>query len=608
VTLTTAGTALQPQAGAAPESARDLRELGSLAAWRSYALELAERYRQVTAELSDAQSYEQAVITACPDAIHIYDVATATMSRANRLAPELIGYTQQTIAVMSGTCLDNLLPAEDLVRYQQALSDSESAADGEVIKLRHRIVHDDGDVRWLSRRLTPFQRDEHGHVTQTLIVSRDITDSVALEEQLAHAALHDDLTGLPNRRMVVDRLSAALRRSEPPGEVAVLFCDLDGFKRINDSHGHSTGDRVLMATADRLRRATRNGDTVARMGGDEFVVIVDIPATEDCRTLAERVAARIEQAVAEPILVDGEEHAVTVSIGIALAGPDSTPQEMLSDADTAMYHAKGSGANRHTVFESTLRQEPLGRDHAERRIRRALERDLIQVFYQPIVDPVTEHMTGVEALLRVPDVDGRWLDTGRVISVADQRGLIAAIDDRVVRIACAQVARWRALPKYRDLTLHLNRSAKDIAQPGFCDRLVGVLSESGLEPSALTVEVTETVLLDPAPGTLTDLLRLRELGIGIAIDDFGTGYASLRYLATLPITCIKIDHSFTSGIPADRTCMTVVRATIGLAEDLEIGCVVEGVETLEQLRALPDYPGLQVQGYLLGRPRAASAF
>ncbi|MDT4944026.1 MAG: hypothetical protein QOH14_759 [Pseudonocardiales bacterium] len=365
--------------------------------------------RQAHTELTNAQSYEQAVITACPDAIHIHDVATESISRANRLTPDLIGYTPETIDVMSGWQLQALLPAEDLLRFQAALVTAQSAADGEVIKLRHRILHADATLRWLSRRMTPFQRDEHGKVTQVLIVSRDVTHGVQMEERLEHAALHDDLTGLPNRRLVVNRLRDALTRTDRRGQIALLFCDLDGFKRVNDSHGHSTGDGVLIATSDRLRHATRTGDTVGRMGGDEFVVIVDVPADEDPRTLAEKVARRIEQAVALPMVVHGEEHSVTVSIGIALAKDGTTPQGMLSDADTAMYHAKTSGANGHTVFDQTLRQEPLGRDHTERAIRRALERDTIEAHYRPIVDPADESIVGVEALLRVPDADGQYL-------------------------------------------------------------------------------------------------------------------------------------------------------------------------------------------------------
>jgi diguanylate cyclase (GGDEF)-like protein/PAS domain S-box-containing protein len=567
-----------------------------------------QELRRALSELSNAHSYQQAVITASPDAIHIYDVATGSLARANRLAPDLIGYTDETISVLGGLHLETLLPAEDLARLNQAILAAQQAPDGEVVQLRHRVLHTGGTVRWLSRRLTPFARDAEGRVSQVLLVSRDDSDMVEVQEQLEHAALHDELTGLPNRRLVRDRLEHSLRRSERAGQVAILFCDLDGFKRINDSHGHPTGDAVLIATARRLTEATRAGDTVARMGGDEFVVMLEVTDEEDARVLSETVATRIERAICEPILVDGDEHSVTVSIGICLAEAGATAESILSDADAAMYQAKTHGANNHVVFELELRQSILRRDHVERQIRRALSHDGIQVFYQPIVHPSTNSLYGVEALLRVADADGSYLDTGEVVAIAEHTGLISALDDRVLHIACAQLAEWRSGHEYADLVMSINRSAKDITQPGFYDRISGALSRAHLDPRALTLEVTETTLLDVAETALEDLQRLHRDGVGVAIDDFGTGYASLRYLAMLPITCLKIDRSFTAGLPGDTMSMKLVRATIRMAEDLGIRCVVEGVESRQQVVALPAYRDLMMQGYLYGRPQSAEAF
>jgi diguanylate cyclase (GGDEF)-like protein/PAS domain S-box-containing protein len=563
--------------------------------------------RLAHAELSQAHSYQQAVITASPDAIHIYDVASQSLSRANRSGKEFIGYTEETIAVMSGLRLEQLVPADDLRRLQEILTAAQALRDGEVVQLRHRILHAEGGIRWLSRRMTPFQRSDHGEVQQVLVVSWDVTDVVAVEERLEHAALHDELTGLPNRRLVRDRLALSLRRAARGGHIVAMVCDLDGFKRINDSHGHLTGDSVLCETATRLVHATRAGDTVARMGGDEFVVVLDVPETEDPRALAKTVAKRIESALAEPILIDSDTHIFTVSIGICVANEDATAETILRDADTAMYHVKNHGANGHTVFEPALRQDRLGLDHTERQIRRALTENSVELYYQPIVDPATNTFHGVEALVRIADVDGTHLNTAQVIAVAEQTELISALDDRVLQIACEQAAAWRREPEYAHLTLTLNRSAKDISKPGFYNRVNEILTKSGLDPHALTLEITETVLLDADQAALADLRRLHDQGVGIAIDDFGTGYASLRYLTVLPITCIKIDRSFTKGLPDDRTCLTLVRATVGIAEDLEIHCVVEGVETPEQLGALPRYDGLLIQGYLYGRPQPAAA-
>jgi diguanylate cyclase (GGDEF)-like protein/PAS domain S-box-containing protein len=583
-----------------------LRIVGSVADITEH-VQSEDELRRAHAELSQAHSYEQAVITASPDAIHIFDVELQAVFRANRLAPELIGYTDAMISVMSGKNLDRLLPADDLLRFNAALDGALHSPDGEVVQLRHRVVDADGSVRWLSRRMTPFQRSEGGEITQVLIVSRDVSDVVAVEERLEHAALHDELTGLPNRRLVRDRLEHALQRSERRGHVAVLFCDLDGFKRINDSHGHPVGDNVLVATARRLSAATRAGDTVARMGGDEFVVMVEVPSSEDPATLAEVVAERIEAAMSDPILVDNDEHNVTVSIGICVAEDGCSAESLLSDADTAMYFAKSKGSNGHAVFAPELRRDTIGRDHIERQIRRALSAEGVEAYFQPIVNPVDGSLYGVEALVRITDADGQLLDTGKVISVAEQTGLITALDETVLRLSAAQVAAWRATPDRAQLMLTVNCSARNIAQPGFYDRIHAALADTGLEPSALTIEVTETVLLDVADAALNDLRRLRRDGIGLAIDDFGTGYASLRYLATLPITCLKIDRSFTNGLPQDETCMTLVRTTIGLAEDLGIRCVVEGVESTQQLAALPRYDGLLIQGYLYGRPQPAKS-
>jgi diguanylate cyclase (GGDEF)-like protein/PAS domain S-box-containing protein len=563
-------------------------------------------------ELRQAHSYQQAVITATPDAIHVYHVATGALSRANRSETALIGFTDETVKVMAGTGLDTLLADEDLQLLQDGFAAVGMLADGEVTQVQHRVHHEHSTARWLSRRMTPFRRDSDGRVTQVLVISRDVTDVVAVEERLRHAALHDDLTGLPNRRLIRDRLDHALKRAARGGHIAVLACDLDGFKRINDSHGHRTGDNVLTATATKLIDATRVGDTVARLGGDEFVVVLDIPQHQDPRALAEQVATRITTMIAQPVLVDDTEHTVTVSIGISIAHDTATAtatataEEILSDADTAMYHAKHHGGNGHTFFQLSQRPDTAQRDHIERQIRRALADDTLEMYYQPIINPHTNAVEAVEALLRIPDTDGTHLNTAHAIGVAEHTGLIAALDERVLQLACAQAAAWRNSHEHRKLTLHVNRSAKDITKPGFYRRINDALTISGVDPHALTLEITETVLLDADENNLADLRRLNGQGVGLAIDDFGTGYASLRYLAELPITCIKIDRSFTNALPHDATSMTLVRTTIGLAEQLAISCVVEGVETTQQLTALPQYDRLLIQGYLYAKPQPAA--
>jgi diguanylate cyclase (GGDEF)-like protein/PAS domain S-box-containing protein len=558
------------------------------------------------AELSKALSHQQAVIAATPDAIHLYDVASKQLSRANRSVKPLIGFTPEVVEVLGGHNLFELMPDQDVLDLERGFGQAEDLPDGEVVALRHRVRHYDGEVRWMSRRLTPFARDEAGAVSSVLVVSRDVTDVVAIEERLQRAALHDELTGLPNRRLLHDRLAHALRRTARGGHIAVLICDLDGFKRINDNYGHAVGDDVLNLAAQRLIIATRADDTVARIGGDEFAIILDIPEHLEPLALAETIGARIAGLIAEPIQAGGLDHTLSVSIGIRIADDNATADTLLSDADAAMYHIKAHGGNGHRFFELAHRPDTATHGRLERAIRRALADDAVDVHYQPIVNPVTNAIYGVEALLRLRDSAGVFLDAAQVIAVAERTGLIAALDERVLQIACAQAVAWRREPSLAHLVLNVNRSARDIAKPGFYQRIDDALTHSGLDPHGLTIEITETVLLDATAADLADLRDLKDRGIGLALDDFGTGYASLRYLAELPITCIKIDRSFTSRLPADPTAMTLVRATVGLAEQLAISCVVEGVETEEQRRALPSYERLLIQGYLYARPASAS--
>ncbi|WP_375478980.1 putative bifunctional diguanylate cyclase/phosphodiesterase [uncultured Jatrophihabitans sp.] len=559
--------------------------------------------RRAHAELEQGAAHQQAVIAATPDAIHIYDVRTGELSRANTTGRPLVGFTEPSVRVLSGVDVDVLVPADDRRELAQLFLDACRLPDLAFSQSRHRVLHDGEPSRWLSRRVSPFLRDADGQVVKLLVLSRDLTEKVELEQRIAHAALHDDLTGLPNRRVMHDRIEHALHRAARGGHVVVLMCDLDGFKRFNDLHGHQLGDQLLAAVAERLNASVRAADTLARMGGDEFAVVLDIRQDEQPAALADQVAERLLDALAYPIEVGTLQHSVSLSIGIAVAGVGATPEGLLRDADAAMYHVKKAGGNAHAFFEPSLRRDSAADDRIERAIRQALAHDTLEVHYQPIVDPRTEIVHGVEALLRIRDEDGRLINTAHVIEVAERSGLIGPIDERVLYIACAQVAQWRREPALAHLELKVNRSARDIARPGFDGRVSAALERGELDPSALTLELTETVLLEVAPANLAELNQLKAVGVGLAIDDFGTGYASLRYLAELPVDCLKIDRSFISELPDDPKSVTLVRTTISLAEQLGLSCVVEGVETTRQLAALPDYSRLLVQGYLYAAPQ-----
>ncbi len=563
-------------------------------------------------ELLDAHHFQQAVFAVSPDTIHVFDVHTSRMLWTSRSMHELLGYTPEEIDAFERSASQHIIPEPDFVRFNAAIAASCASGDGEVTEVRHQVRNRDGRLQWVSNRLTPFQRGVDGVVTHLLGVTRDVTDAVAFEERLEHAALHDDLTGLPNRRLINRRLGEALeqiRKEEGTAqqrEIAVLFCDLDGFKRVNDAHGHQIGDSLLRVSASRLVSATREGDTVGRMGGDEFVVILTV-ADEDPAAVAREVADRIIRAVGEPLVLGAVEHAITASVGICVAQPGTTPHDLLRDADTAMYQAKLNGKAGHALFVPTLREDARARDELVRGVRQSLADNTLEVHYQPIVDPRTSRVTGVEALVRIPGPDGRLLDTAAAIAAAEQTGLIGAVGERVLRRSCEQAARWRQTPEHADLSVAVNLSASEIARPGLYDRVTEIVGSTRLDPHALTLEITESVLLDAGPTTVQDLRRLHDDGIGIAIDDFGTGYAGLRYLATLPVTAIKVDRSFTAGLPGDAVSATIVRATIGLASELRLTCVVEGVETAEQLAALPEAAQLLVQGYFFARPQPAGA-
>ncbi|HEX4429829.1 MAG TPA: EAL domain-containing protein [Frankiaceae bacterium] len=563
--------------------------------------------------LLDAHNFQDAVFAVSPDTIHVFDVHTNRMLWTSRSMYELLGYAPAEIDTFQRGPSQHIIPEPDFVRFNAAITASCDCSDGEVIEVRHQLRHRDGRLLWVSNRFTPFQRDDAGAVTQLLGVTRDVTDAVAFEERLEHAALHDDLTGLPNRRLINRRLGEALEqaRAEPAAaeqrEIVVLFCDLDGFKRVNDAHGHQIGDSLLRVSASRLVSATRAGDTVGRMGGDEFVVILAVAADEDPAAVGREVAERVIRAVGEPLVLGAVEHAITASVGICVAQPGTTPHDLVRDADTAMYQAKLNGKAGHALFVPTLREDARSRDALVRNVRQSLADNTLDVHYQPIVDPRTSRVTGVEALVRIPGPDGRLLDTAAAIAAAEQAGLIGAVGERVLRRACEQTARWRQLPEHAELAVAVNLSASEIARPGLYDRVTAIVASTELDPRALTLEITESVLLDAGPTTVQDLRRLHEDGIGIAIDDFGTGYAGLRYLATLPVTAIKVDRSFTAGLPDNAVSATIVRATIGLATELRLACVVEGVETAQQLAALPQAARLLVQGYFFARPQPADA-
>jgi diguanylate cyclase (GGDEF)-like protein/PAS domain S-box-containing protein len=425
-----------------------------------------------------------------------------------------------------------------------------------------------------------------------------------VEDEIRHHALHDHLTGLPNRTLFLDRLTHALAAARRDASTcAVLFLDLDDFKAINDTLGHEAGDELLAAITPRLRAAARATDTVARFGGDEFVVL--------CERLANvheamAVAARIAEAVGQPCTVRGREQVVGVTAGIALSSAEQAPATLVANADAAMYRAKQRARGTVELFDEQLRADLVERVALEADLRRALERDELHLHYQPVVSLRDGAITGVEALLRWEHPERGSVSPAVFIPVAEQSDLILRIGAWVLDEACAQAARWsRRLGA--SLRMNVNLSARQIATAGTVDVVSGALARSGLDPSRLVLEITETVLMEESEAPLATLEALRALGVGVALDDFGTGYSSLSYLKRFPIETLKIDRSFVSGMLASDEDAAIVTAVLAMAQAMGVGVVAEGVETGEQIRSLRESGCDAAQGFGLHRPMAAAA-
>jgi diguanylate cyclase (GGDEF)-like protein len=426
-------------------------------------------------------------------------------------------------------------------------------------------------------------------------------------DRLAQQALHDPLTGLPNRALVMDRLSQALARAHRrESSLAVFFLDLDRFKVVNDGLGHSAGDELLVAVASRLRSVVRPADTVARLGGDEFVVVSeDVPDGAHAATLARRIADVLNV----PVTVAGREVPVTASIGMVLADRDhDTPESLVRDADVAMYRAKERGRARCELFDTTMRDRVTERLETEGALRRALEREELCVVYQPEFSLRDGSLVGVEALLRWEHPERGLLRPSQFLPLAEDTGLIVPMGTWALAEACRQASAWRDTHgDLGSLVVWVNFSARQLMQPDIPDIVADIVQRTLGDPSHLGIEITESVLMDDIDAAGSALRRLKQLGVQLAIDDFGTGFSSLSYLKQFPVGVLKVDRSFVRGLETDADDGAIVRAVIGLAHSLGLVAVAEGVKTAEQLRTLRLWGCDVAQGYHLGEPADALA-
>jgi diguanylate cyclase (GGDEF)-like protein len=456
---------------------------------------------------------------------------------------------------------------------------------------------------------TPTRKDEIGTLMSSfakmLATIEQQTDEInrfpKRLDQLARQAFRDSLTSMPNRALFMDRLSHALTRTERRGEqLAVLFLDLDRFKVVNDSLGHSVGDQLLVGVSQRLAACLRPEDTIARLGGDEFAILLeDVKDDRGPTSVADRLTAELQQ----PFKVEGREVIITVSIGIAMStAKRMTPEDILRDADLAMYHAKGKGKARYEVFDKSMNAPAQERMDLELDLRNAVTRGEFTLHYQPVVELPTGRITEVEALVRWKHPQRGLLFPADFVGLSEETGLIVPLGRWVLHEACRQTRQWQLASAGTPLAISVNISARQLQQPGLVEEIDAVLRDTRLDPSTLRLEITETVVMHDAPATLAKLEALKALGVQLAIDDFGTGYSSLGYLKRFPVDTLKIDRSFVKGIGGNVEDSAIVRAVITVAKSLNLSVTAEGIETAEQLEHLRTLGCDHGQGYFFAKP------
>ncbi len=534
-------------------------------------------------------------------------------SRVWRKVPLALRYARQAVSSGRPVFLSNTEPkSRDQVMSEARTPDGVayavvplSTTDGHVIGTI--CVIDTAPHGWTHTEINCLL-DVASLLVTELELRSDLTVKRQTQEHLLYSTLHDSLTGLPNRSLFTERLRHAMRRSarHPDDLFAVLFLDLDRFKEVNDNLGHFAGDELLRAVARRVEACIRPEDTVARLSGDEFAILLEsITEISD----AGRVAERIEEALSFPINLAGAEVTTSASIGIVTSSMShDQPEQILRSADMAMYRAKAAGRARYELFDRAMHTDALARLQLETDLRRAVERGEFRLLYQPVVSLRTGRITGFEALVRWAHPERGLVQPADFISAAEETGLIVPMGRWVLAEACRQVTEWHSdHPRAEPLTIGVNLSARQFSQPGIVDHIREALESTGAAPSSLRLEITEAAIIDKGRYAIAILTQLRELGVQVYLDDFGTGYSSLSYLHGLPIHGIKIDRIFVSDMDTNDDNLRLVRTLLTLSEIVGIRAEAEGITSAEQLKELRSLNCEQGQGYLFSAPISVDA-
>lgn len=570
-------------------------------AFSVYAQLLLNRRKRTEETLGRSQSFTKRILDSMNDAVAVINVSDYRLVMVNSVFLKELGIEEHE--AIGKTCYEvTHALSESCCHEDHPCPLLETVVTGNFSQAHHIHVAKDGGRRDVEISVSPV-RDERGKITQVIHVSRDITERKESEREIQQLAYYDTLTGLPNRMLFRDRLNQALTEAEQSGlQLALLFLDLDRFKEVNDTLGHSTGDKLLKVAAERIRHCLRKSDAVARLGGDEFVIIV--PALSHVEDAAV-IARKILDIIRKPILLENREIVSTGSIGISVYPKDGKDVDsLLRSADMAMYRAKEQGRNNHQFYSREMNIEATEKMELEINMRRALERGEFFLRYQPQMCLKTGRITGLEALVRWKNPRREIISPLKFIPVAEETGLIFPIGEWVLRAACAQnkALQDAGIPPVR---ISVNLSARQFKHYNLTAMIAGILAETGLAPEYLELELTESAIMANRKEIRKILWELKRMGVSLAIDDFGTGYSSFSYLKHFPIDRIKIDRSFIGEISTNPNDAAITRAIIAMSHNLGLRVIAEGVETKEQLELLRSSDCDEMQGFYLKKPVAA---